>query len=407
LNLLGSYRAGLAGLDRRARVVALASALFVAARMGTVTFLGIFFVQERGLSAALVGGALFVESICRGLAAPLAGALSDRVGRRPVLLANVLATALLLPAFLLVRSPAELVLWSVLVGVAQGPYFALSGALLLDLVPPAKRQSALAVNYTAVSLGFTVGVAPAGFLAQLGYGWLALGSFVGAMGVLALYAFGLRGALPREGAPADGERASLMRDTVAALRDKRFLGFAGLALVFPIGIGLVTVPISLYAADSGVAVGTIGLVLSLNGVLLLLLAVPVNATVEASGPYRFLPLSAALLALSYAALAVGGSVPFLLANAVLFTLGEVLFSSAVPTAIAGLAPVGRRGAYQGAWGLLFAAGIGLAVLLAGAGRDTVGWRVTWSAAVALTLLAGAGLAWRARVRTPAPGPPLA
>jgi MFS family permease len=384
------YRESLAALDPRARLVALASAVFIAARMSTVTFLAVFFVQERGLPAPLVGAALFLESLSRGLVAPLAGALSDRLGRRPLLLATVALTALVLPAFLLVRTPATLFAWSALVGLAQGPYFALSSSLLLDLVPPERRQSALAVNYTAISIGFTVGVAPAGFLAERGYGWLAAGSCVGALLVGAIYLAALRGPLPTE---APGARTTLAADTVRALRDRRFLAFALLALVFPLGIGLVTAPIALYAVDAGVSAGALGLVLSLNGLLVILLALPVNARIERSGPRRWLPLSAALCAACYLALVPGGTVAWLLAAVVLFSLAEILFSSAVPAAVAALAPAGHRGAYQGAWGLLFASSAGAAALLAGLGRDRIGWRWTWALAALVTLAAGVGL-WR-------------
>lgn len=385
--IIGPYREGLATLDRRARVVALCSALFVAARMSLVTFLGIYFVRERGFDATTVGAALFVESMSRGLAAPLMGALSDRVGRRPLLLAHVTATALLLPAFRLVRAPGALFAWSVAVGLAQGPYFPISSALLLDLVPPERRQSALSVNYTAVSIGFTLGVAPAGLLAARGFEWLALASFLGAAAVAVIYAVALRGPLPKEAAT----QAPLLASTSRALRDPRFLLFASLALVFPLGIGLVTVPISLYAADSGVSDALIGLALSLNGLLVIALAVPANARMERSGPYRFLPLAAAFLALCYLALAVAGTFAWMLVAVTLFSFGEVIFSSAAPAAVASLAPAGLRGAYQGAWGLVFALGIGLATLLAGIGRDAAGWRWTWILATLAALAAGAGL----------------
>src|SRR5439155_12018470 len=172
-------------------------------------------------------------------------------------------------------------------------------------------------------------------------------------------------------------------------RDARFVAFSALALVFPIGIGLVTVPIALYASDSGVSDAAIGLALSLNGLLVVLLAVPANARMERSGPYRFLPLSAAFLAFCYLALAASGALAWFVLSIVAFSLGEVLFSSAAPTAVAALAPPGLRGAYQGAWGLLYAVGIGAATLLAGLRRDRLGWRWT-SALAALVAPAAAG-----------------
>jgi Na+/melibiose symporter-like transporter len=71
--------------------------------MSLVTFLGIYFVREAGIGLATVGVAFLCENLLRGLAAPMFGALSDRVGRRPLLLGAALTTAAVLPCFLLVR----------------------------------------------------------------------------------------------------------------------------------------------------------------------------------------------------------------------------------------------------------------------------------------------------------------
>src|SRR5687768_6948189 len=84
--ILAPYREGLSALDRRARRVVMGTFLFVAARMSVMTFLGIYLVEDLGLGLPLVGLAFLLENLARGLVAPFAGALSDRVGRRPVLL---------------------------------------------------------------------------------------------------------------------------------------------------------------------------------------------------------------------------------------------------------------------------------------------------------------------------------
>ena len=70
--------------------------------MSLVTFLGIWFVREAGIALATVGLAFLCENVLRGLLAPMFGALSDRVGRRHLLLIASLATAAVLPSFLLV-----------------------------------------------------------------------------------------------------------------------------------------------------------------------------------------------------------------------------------------------------------------------------------------------------------------
>jgi MFS family permease len=382
--ILAPYREGLSALDARGRRVVMGTFLFIAARMSVMTFLGIYLVEDLGMDLALVGLAFLVENLARGGIAPFAGALSDRIGRRPVILGSVAAAALLMPGFLLIQGPLTLLAWSLLIGLAQGPSGPSSVALLLDLVPAPRRQAALAVSYTALSLGYTVGVAPAGFLVERGYILLALASSATFALVFVLYAYGMRGPLP----PIEPSPRSVGANALLAARDRTFVAFAVPSMLFPMGIGLLALVIPVYAADHGMEKSVVGMLLSGTGLLLALLSIPLNARAGVRGPFRMLPAAALLCAASYALFAFPPTVALLLAGLTLFTLGEVLFSSALPTAVAALAPPGSRGAYQGAWSLIMSVSIGAAFFLSGLLHDAFGWRGTWISFLVATLLSG-------------------
>jgi MFS family permease len=362
-----------------------ANFIAVAARMSLVTFLGIYFVRQ-GIDLRVVGVAFLAESVLRGLLAPLFGAWSDRVGRRPLLVVAALATAVVLPCFLLVRDPLGLLAWSAALGIAGAVNMPVAGALLLDLAPPERRQSVLAANYTAMSVAYTLGVMPAGYVAEHGYGLLAATSAAGFASVALLYALALRGGVPMERARAESH---LVADTIAAARDGAFLRFAAIAFVFPLSMGLVVTVSPLFGAELGLGEGTIGLVLGGNSILVALLAVPVAARMEAGGPFRFLGVAAVVVAVS---LSLYSLIPrpaiALMAGTVLFSFGEIIFSSALPAAVARLAPAGRRGAYQGGWALVGSLSMGSALVLSGLLRDAAGWRATWLVFATLVLLAG-------------------
>jgi MFS family permease len=366
--------------------------------MSLVTFLGIYFVREAGIALATVGVAFLCENLLRGLAAPMFGALSDRIGRRPLLIAASLATAAVLPCFLLVRGPLTLFAWSLAMGIASAVKMPVGSALLLDLAPVERRQAVLALNYTVVSVAYTLAVTPAGYVAEQGYGLLALLSSAGYLIVSALYLFGLRGPLPFEPSVAD---EGFYRGLAEVFRDRALLGFAAIAFVFPFSMGLIAFVSPLFGADRGLGEGFIGLVLGLNSVIVALLAVPVATRMEHAGPFRWLGWAALLVA---AALACFGAVPqpaaAFIAGTVVFSFGELVFSSAVPAAVARLAPPGRRGAYQGGWTLVGSFSMGSALFVSGLLRDSVGWPAAWWAYAAVTAAAGlALLAYRARFKS--------
>ena len=371
------------------RVVVAANFVAVAARMSLVTFLGIYFVQRAGIDVATVGVAFLCENLARGLLAPMFGALSDRVGRRVLLLISALSTALVLPCFLLVSDPLSLILWSLALGTTGAINMPVAGALLLDLAPPERRQSVLALNYTAMSVAYTLGVMPAGYVAEQGYGLLATLSAAGYLLVALLYALALRGPLPLEPRLAG---SGMVRDTLSAFVDPRFALFAVIAFVFPLSMGMVVTVSPLFGADRGLGEGYIGLVLGGNSILVAALALPVAARIEPLGPFRMLGAAAAIVAMAHACYGlIPGPAAALLVGTIVFSFGEVIFSSAVPTAVARLAPEGRRGAYQGSWTLVASLSLGSALVLSGLVSKVAGWEGAWLAAAALVAIAAAAL----------------
>jgi MFS family permease len=347
--------------------------------MSLVTFLGIYFVRQAGIDVGTVGLAFLVESLLRGAAAPMFGALSDRIGRRALLIAAALATAIVLPSFLLVSEPASLFAWSVAMGLAGAINMPVATALLIDLAPPERRHSVLAANYTAMSVAYTLGVSPAGYVAEQSYTALAAIASAGYVVVALLYTLLFR-------APPALERneAGVLRETVAAFRDRAFLLFAALAFVFPLSMGLVVVASPLWGADAGLGEGYIGLVLGGNSLIVAALAVPLAARIEPLGPFRLLGAAAFVVACGVACYAlVPGAAAGYLAGTVVFSFGELVFSSAVPAAVARLAPAGRRGAYQGGWTLVASFSMGSALFFSGLLRDAVGWSAAWLAFAAL------------------------
>ena len=375
-------------MNKKINTVVAANFVAVAARMSLVTFLGIYFVREAGIALATVGAAFLCENLLRGMAAPFFGALSDRIGRRPLLIVSAAGTAAVLPCFLLVGGPASLFAWSLVLGLTGAVNMPVATAQLLDLAPPERRQAVLALNYTGMSVAYTIAVMPAGYVAEQSYGVLAATSAIGYVVVAALYVFALRGVLPLDSRPSE----NALRASLFALDDRRFLGFAALAFVFPFSMGQVVTASPLFAADKGLGEGYIGLVLGGNSIIVAALALPVAARMEAKGPFRYLPVAALVVGLGFACYAAIPDVAAAyLVGTIVFSFAELVFSSAVPAAVARIAPAGRRGAYQGAWALIASFSMGSALLLSSALRDKAGWSEAWL--VYAILLATAAMAF--------------
>jgi len=98
------------------------------------------------------------------------GALSDHVGRRPVLAAAIALEAVAFILFLIARDVTGLLLARVAQGIATGAAFSTLGATLVDLNPPHSPGRAGLVNGVAPISGLALGALGCGALVQFAPG---------------------------------------------------------------------------------------------------------------------------------------------------------------------------------------------------------------------------------------------
>jgi multidrug resistance protein len=126
-----------------------------------------FYAQEFKATPLQIGLLFSSYSLTQLLFAPILGRLSDRVGRRPVLLASIAGSVLSYAIFAAAPSYAVLLLARSLSGVAAANY-AIAQAYMADVSSPAERSRAMGLVGAAFGLGFVLGPALGGLLAQLG-----------------------------------------------------------------------------------------------------------------------------------------------------------------------------------------------------------------------------------------------
>jgi MFS transporter, DHA1 family, tetracycline resistance protein len=127
-----------------------------------------FYAEHFGANALLVGLLSTSFSLMQFLFAPVWGRLSDRVGRRPVILAGLLGSSISYLTFGLAQSLPILFLSRILAGIA-GANISTAQAYIADSTPPQRRAKGMGLIGAAYGLGFTVGPAIGGLLSQYGY----------------------------------------------------------------------------------------------------------------------------------------------------------------------------------------------------------------------------------------------
>ncbi|GAA5850480.1 hypothetical protein JCM9279_001429 [Rhodotorula babjevae] len=143
----------------------------------------------------LLGGLLAsLFSFCQFLISPYIGRLSDRYGRRPVLLVSM-AGNLLSALLWLVASRFEVYALSRVVGGLSEGNVQLSIACITDVTTPSERARALALVGAAFSLAFTAGPSIGAYLSQRAFGPGGVVSVPGGRGELRLNAYAVPAAM--------------------------------------------------------------------------------------------------------------------------------------------------------------------------------------------------------------------
>ena len=122
---------------------------------------------EAGLSRTQIGLLYMVGSAMGVFFAPYLGGLSDRLGRKRVLLLCMISFAFVFIFFSLVRNFSQALPIYALEGASWVAMGATVPALIADISPPEKRGWAMGVYERAWSLGWMAGPPLGGFLSDL------------------------------------------------------------------------------------------------------------------------------------------------------------------------------------------------------------------------------------------------
>jgi MFS family permease len=358
-----------------------------------------------GLTAVLTY--LLAFGVTKALANLAAGALADRFGRKPVLVAGWLV-GLPVP-LLLIWAPTWtwIVVANLLLGVNQGLAWSTTVIMKIDLVGPTRRGLAMglneAVGYGAVALtalltGFIAaqaGLRPAPFFLGLAYAGLGLGAS-------ALFVRETRGHVQLEQGGAEQTprppwRQIFIRTT---LRDRSLSAASQAGLVNNLNDGMAWGLLPLFYAAAGVPIAQIGILAAVYPGVWAVAQVGTGGLSDRIGRKQLIVAGMLVQAAALAAIAVGTSFTTWLVAAAVLGLGTAMVYPTLLAAIADVADPDWRGSAIGVYRLWRDLGFALGALVTGIVGDAAGMPAAiWAVAV---LTAASGLIVFARMRETRP-----
>jgi len=127
-----------------------------------------FYAEKFGASPLVIGLLFGIYSLCQLAASPALGDLSDRYGRRPVLIFSLLGTVVSFVMLAMAQSIALLFIARIVDGLSGGN-ISTARAYVADVTEPKDRARAYGLIGAAFGLGFIFGPALSGLLAHISY----------------------------------------------------------------------------------------------------------------------------------------------------------------------------------------------------------------------------------------------
>jgi MFS family permease len=366
------------GLDPRIWSLA---AVRAASTMGlslVMAFMGLYLVTQRGMSGASYGAIYFVANLCQALANSYAGPLSDRVGRRRLMVLALASRGVvigLLGVLVLTRASIPILAVALIVSAClRGGFEPVASAVVADLAPADRRVAAFGLQRMGQNLGWLIGPSVGGLLAaSIDYGFIF---FVAVPPILLSAVVVARTREPRVRSAAARAAAAPLLPTPAVLaetsprpRGEIALLLTG-ALLFAVVQGQLFSTFSIYAkAAVGLNEQQIGLLYAVNGLAVVLLQLPAVALISRVSHERALLAGPLLYVIAF--LAMGAATgPIGLGVAVfLTTVGEVVIAPAQQATVADLGDPTRMGRAFGVFGTMQMLGVALAPLAGGLAYD--------------------------------------
>lgn len=342
-------------------------------------FFALYLTEKFDIGMSTVGLLFAIFSITGMAGSALGGALTDRMGRKTVILASLLLSSLSALGMGFAPNLTIFVLVVIVVGTLSSIGHPAHEAVVADLLPPEKRAEGYGIIRVIFNVAVIIAPPIAGLLIANSYQTLFIVDAVISVISAAIVLLGLPETKPQAHAHAQPES---MKQTFAGygrvFKDLPFMAFVGVSIMMALVYMNMNSTLGVYLRDEH-AVGELyyGALLSINAVLVVLLQFWITRRIERQRPMLMLAAGSLLYAIGFAMYGFTSTFALFVIAMVVITFGEMVVSPFQQSVVAGFAPEDMRGRYMAvsslSWSLAFTIGPYVAGSILDGGHPTLLW----------------------------------
>jgi MFS family permease len=345
-------------------------------------FFTLYITQKFGVGMTTVGIMFGIFAVTGMIGSTIGGALTDRIGRKTMLLFGLIFSAVSTLWMGLVNELDLFLAGTVFVGLLSNVGGPAQQAMVADILPEQQRAQGFGILRVVMNLSVTLGPAIGGLLAARSYLLLfiidAITSLIVA-GIVFVILPETRPVWP--GSKREESFALTFAGYGRVLRDKFFMIFLGASTLMVIVYVQMNSTLAVYLRDvHSIREQGFGIILSMNALMVVLFQFPITRRITRYPPLVIMALASALYAFGFAMYGFVADYSMFLLAMVIITIGEMLHVPVSQALVAKMAPEDYRGRYMAVNGYSWAIPFAVGPLLAGLIMDNTDPRWVWYAA---------------------------
>jgi MFS family permease len=319
-------------------------------------FFALYITQKFGVGMTQAGILLGISSLFGLLGSMFGGALTDRFGRKQLILFGLVFSAVSTLAFGLVSEISILYPMVIIVGLLSSISHPAHEAMIADILPEQKRQEGFGILRVVGNFSWIIGPTIGGFLANINFFYLFVIDAIISCIVAAVIYRTIPETKPERHAHEETE--SLLT-TVAGyrfvLRDTMFMSFILANILMLIVYQQMYGSLSVYLRDHhGINPQGYGFLMTTSAITVVLFQFWLTRRIKYQPPFLMMAFGTIFYVIGFTLFGVVTTFILFALNIVIITIGEMIVVPTSQALIAGFAPEEMRGRYMAVAGLSWA-----------------------------------------------------
>jgi len=329
-------------------------ATFVDRLGGTLIFpfFSLYITQKFGVGMTEAGVLFGIWAVAGLVGQIVGGALTDRFGRKPIILIGLIFSALSSVSMGLVEQLSTFYILAAIVGLLSDISFPAYQAMIADLLPETKRADGFGITRVVTNLAWIAGPTIGGLLAARSFLLLFVLDAISSLITAAIVYFLVPETKPELEAGAERET---MTGTLKGYRqvatDRLFVAFVVTAMVMTLVYLQLYSSLPVYLRDvHGVPARGYGLLMSLNATTVVLFQFWITRRTNRYPPMLMMAFGSVLYMIGFSTYGFGSTFAIFLLAMLVVTFGEMIVVPVGQALAARFAPEDMRGRYMAFYG---------------------------------------------------------